>query len=58
VCEGYEAEGDPEIEEEMGVERVAVKRGVGGQVPEAVRGGCLHGLIVEGRRRQLLAFSF
>ena len=52
VREGEEAEGDPEIEEEMGVEGVAVLRCVDGQIPEAVgwRDGLqgLHGLIVEG----------
>ena len=49
VRESEEGEGDPEIEEEMGVESVAVRGGVGRQVPEAVSGRSLHGLIVEGR---------
>jgi hypothetical protein len=53
VREGEEGEGDPEIEEKVGVERVAVLCGVDGQVPEAVGGrdglGRLHGLIVECR---------
>jgi hypothetical protein len=31
VCEGEESEGDPEIEEEMVIERGAVGAGVGGQ---------------------------
>ncbi len=57
VREGEEGEGDPEIEEEVGVECVAVLGGVDGQVPEAVGGrdglGCLHGLIVVGRAQRL-----
>jgi hypothetical protein len=52
VSEGEESESDPKIEEEMLVERGAVKSGVDGQVPEAVRGRdgwrSLHRSIVEG----------
>jgi hypothetical protein len=52
VGESEEGERDPEIEEEMLVECGAVKSGVDGQVPEAVRGRdgwrSLHRSIVEG----------
>jgi hypothetical protein len=50
VREGEEAKSDPEIEEEVRVERVTVLRCVYRQIPEAVGwrdGLCLHGLIVE-----------
>ena len=33
VCESEEGEGDPEVEEEMVVERGAVGAGVGGKEP-------------------------
>ena len=39
VREGEEGEGDPEVEEEVGVEGGAVRGGVDGQVPEAWVGG-------------------
>ena len=46
VREREEREGDPEIEQQVGVEGVAVRGGVDGQVPEAVRGrnACMEGM--------------
>jgi hypothetical protein len=40
VCESEESEGDPEIEEKMGVEGMAVYGGVNRQRPTEVREGC------------------
>ena len=43
VREREEAERDPEVQEQVRVQRVAVLRSVGGEVPEAERnGGCHH----------------
>ena len=49
VREGEESEGEPKVEEEVGVEGVAVLGGVAGQVPEVRVGLRGPGLIVVGR---------
>jgi hypothetical protein len=47
VCKGEEGEGDPEVEEEMVVEREAVGAGVGGERPRKDR----HRRVLRGEER-------
>ena len=58
VREREEGEGDPEIQQQVRVERLAVLRSVGGQVPEAERkAGCRHDGRIPVVRRAFVARS-